>query len=640
MENAGNAHRFAFEPFLFDGTTGELRGPHRSVKLRPQASQALELLLSRRGEVVSRDELRKALWPDERVVLFEGSIAAVIRELRRALGDDSKAPRFIETVPKRGYRFVGAGTEPGDSPVTEAMSAPGRRAVPKNARRGGLLRASGGLALAMMVLPIGSATSPPPDLQATAASNVVTVAVLPFENLTGLPVHEILAESLPRDLVGWLGGVMPERLRVVDRIGTEKARDLAPEEQSADFVILGSVGADGDATAISARMLSGGDRSFVWGERYRRGTDDTGLTAREVAARIADSVMSKSLPRWRNGSAADSADPAAADAFRRGTAALAQLTPEGMSQAEAAFTEAIELDSGFSAAHAHLAETLIHWIGSPMTNERIERARRAAQVAIELVETNATGYRVLGEIGLYYDRDWESAGQYLERSIELSPSDASGHHSYATWLSARGRHDDALREVDLGAALDPGSVSISIDVMFLRYYARDFEGAVTAARRLERLWPGYYSPHRTVVLSQLAMGNVAAAADEARTVLARHPEATDGRSAADLPDSDALEAYWTALRNAFTRHLAENPGDSTILAVVDVQLGRLDEANEALESALASGRFSYFLPYLGVSPSFDRMCGHPGFERILRRLQQATLSSETRLPRCAAAMGL
>lgn len=634
MGNAGNVHRFAFGSFRFDGTTGELRGPHRSVKLRPQASQALELLLSRRGEVVSREELRRVLWPDERVVLFEGSIAAVIRELRRALGDDSKAPRFIETVPKRGYRFVSRGTELAGAGVAEVVDvAPVRVAATKKARRGGLLRASGGLAMALMVLPIGGATHFPAHLQGTADGNAVTVAVLPFENLTGQPAHTVLAETLPRELVGWLGAMAPDRLHVVDRIGTAAPGDRPPP----DYTIIGSLREDGDATVISARLLSGTGGRFAWGEHYRGGSSDSGLTARAVSARIADAVAASVLPPWQNGSAAVTANEAAADAFRRGTEALAQLNQEQAVEAVDAFRQATELDPGFAAAHAHLAEALISWLGPTVTHERVERARRAASTSIELLPTNATGHRVLGEIGLFYDRDWEMAGDYLDRAIRLSPSDASGHHSYAAWLSARGRHGEALREIDLAAALDPASVAISIDVMFLRYYARDFEGTVSAARRLEQLWPGSTASHRFVVLSRLATGDVAAAAAEARVALAKwNPPGGEGRSAARLSDSETLRTYWTVSADRIARWVSEDSGDPTALASTYVQLGRFAEASDALETAVASRRFSYFLPYLGVSPALDPLCGQPRFESVLRRLRQSALGGNAELPRCAA----
>lgn len=637
MSQAEIADGVAFGSFRFNAASGELHGPDGSIKLRPQASLALELLLLRQGEVVSRHELRELLWPDKRIVLFEASIAAVIRELRRALGDDSKAPRFIETIPKRGYRFISqsAQVQPGIAGAVDSA----RR---KNGRRvalGGYLLLAAGLAIAMFVLPAGDRERVRSQSRAALDADPVTVAVLAFEELTGRAEHKVLADSLHRELVGWLGAVAPERLRVVNRIGAEKAGAGLDDEKPADFVVLGSVRDDRGAAVISAEMLFGADGSFAWGEHYRRKAEDTGLTAREVAARIADRVVAKSLPQESSGSGAASSNFAAADAFRRGSRALGQLSEGKTLEAVEAFREATELDPAFSAAQAHLGEALISWIGPAVTQDRVERARQAALTSIDLVPGNAVGHRVLGEIELYYDRDWQAAGILLERSVALAPSDASGHHSYAAWLSARGRHGEALREIDLAAALDPASVAISIDVMFLHYYARDFRGTISAARRLKQLWPASQASHRFIVLSRLATGDIEAAAAEARTVLAGADSKTPAaaQSVSALSDSEALEAYWTASLRAISRHVRDNSGDPAALAMPYVQLGRFDAANSALESALASGRFSYFLPYLGVSPAFDPMCGHYRFERILRRLRQSALTDERDLPRCAAA---
>lgn len=505
----------------------------------------------------------------------------------------------------------------------------------RKSNRGGFLRVSAALALTLVGLLVGDTGS----YFRGRHSAPVIVAVLPFEAAAGLPTYRLLADSLPPELVGWLGRMAPERLHVVDRVGAEKAGgERPPDGQRADFVIRGSVRDDRGAAVVSATLLDAADGRFVWGDHYRRSAEDPSLAAREVAARIAESAAANALPEWSNGSAPTPANAAAADAFRRGADALAQLDPEGTLEAVAAFRAALARDPGFSAAHAHLAAALTSWLGPAVTPERAEQARRAALASIELLPTNAVGHRVLGEIGLYYDRDWPAAGSRLERSIALAPSDASGHHSYAAWLSARGRHDDALREIELAAALEPGSVAISIDVMFFHYYARDFAGTIRAARRLEQLWPGNEASHRYIILARLATGDVAAAAAEARARLAG-PDATPSalQSVPLLSDTEALEAYWTASLRVLQTYVDQQSGDPAILALSQVQLGRRDAACDALAAALASRRFSYYLPYLGVSPAFDALCGHPRFERLLRRLGQSALGGADP-PRCAAAI--
>jgi tetratricopeptide (TPR) repeat protein len=267
------------------------------------------------------------------------------------------------------------------------------------------------------------------------------------------------------------------------------------------------------------------------------------------------------------------------------------------------------------------------------------QARQAAQRSIELEPRDSVGHRVLGEISLYFDRDWQLAGNRLERSVELAPSAAAGHHSYAAWLSSRGRHDEALREIELAEALDPGSDAISIDAMMLRFYARDFDGTIRAARRLEQLWPDSKSSHQYTVLSHLAMGDIAQAAAKARTVLARsNTTLADSRPEMALTDSEALEAYWMHGLEVVRRYVQQDDVDPSFLSIHYIQLGQSDAAIDALETAVKDNRISYLLPYLGVSPAFDSLCGYPRFERILRDLRQSALNSESVESRCAAAI--
>ena len=632
MENPGVGSRYAFESFRFDAATGELAGPERTLKLRPQASQALEVLISRQGGLVTREELRDALWPDERIVMFESSIAAVIRELRRALGDDPKAPRFIETIPKRGYRFVAA---PAPLP-SQAHAPPDERRTPEARRQsfrataGGFLTLSQGLAIALIVLLPGAVERMPP--LAGSPAEPVYVSVVPFETSEGAPLAG-LAEALPRYVVGRLGPVAPERLRIIDDTGPRETGGPAP-----DFVLRGGIrGAGGGEAVVSVRLLTGSGGAWVWGDDYRRLPADPDLTARELSARIAGDVLSSALPLWADGYSLPAAvAPDAAQDYRRGVEALARFDENANAEAVEAFEAAIRSAPAFDAAHGRLAEALTHWIGPVVTADRIERARRSALHAVELDPRNALAHRVLGEIALFFDRDWELAGERLSRSVTLAPAAAPGHHSYAAWLSSRGRHDEALREIGLAGALDPASVAISIDVMLLHYYARDYEGTIAAADRLRQLWPESHAAYRFAVLSNLALGNEAEAADGARAALAdRMPASETPRS---LDDTETLQAYWQASLEAVRRFVRERNGDPTFLSLLYLQVGQREAAIGVLEEALAQGRFSYFLPYLGVSPAYDTLCGHPRFERILRDLQQGALSSESVDSRCAGAM--
>ena len=620
--------RYAFESFSFDAATGELRLGGRSTKLRPQMVLVLDMLLARQGQVVTRDELRKMLWPDERIVMFEASIAAVVRELRRALGDTAKSPRFIETIPKRGYRFL----PQTDARVPPAAAGNAGGGMERRQLSGSLVRAAAGL---VMLVALGLAG----DTARRPLSSPVIVEVMPFDDLTRLSKQRIVAASVSRDVVGWLGPAVPTRVRVVDRTAAAgEVERKSNDGRRSGFVVRGSVRDEVGAVVISARLLSAADGAFIWGEDFRRIADDAGLAAREVAARIADNVLSGVLPQREESGHATSSERASM-AFSRGLGALAQSSREGTIEAVAAFKEATAIDAGFAAAHARLAEALVAWTGPTLTIERVEQARQAARRSIDLDAANPIGHRVLGEIALYFDRHWQLAERYLKRGVELSPANATGHHSYAAWLSARGLHDEALREIDLARTLDPGSIAISFDVMLLHFYARQFAETVAAAKRLETLFPGNEASHRYIVLSRLATGDVAAAAIAARARLAGvTPTAAVARSVSGLSDLEALRQYWMGSIREVSRQVQEHSGDRAVLASLYIQLGEFDKAISELEVAIASRRFSYFVPFLGVSPAFDELCGHPQFERTLRALDQSALSRGEALVRCAAAI--
>lgn len=636
MNDPAAQRRYVFESLRFDAATHELLLDGSAKRLRPQASLALALLLSRRGELVTKAELREALWPDSRIVLFEGSIAAVIRELRRILGDNPRTPRFIETIPKRGYRFVSPCFISPCSQTPEA-EAPARIGPRRPAVGSGAPVAVRALVLAGAVLIAQGAGDRviPPESAAGPEAPPVRVAVYPFADLSRARAHDLLSHTVARDLVGWLGPAGPERLRVLDIVGAGSNAAV-----QADYAIRGDIRDDGDALVVAARLLTA-EGGFVWGEDYRRdprNLRDAHLVSREVASRIAEAVLHAAIPGRQARQGVEPSSPADA-AWRRGLDSLALFSPAETVQAVAAFEEATQLEPGVADYQARLAEALIRWPGVPVTRDRAERARAAAERAILLDPDTAVAQRVLGELHLFYDRDWERAGQRLERAIELSPANPSGHHSYAGWLSARGRHAEALREIELAEALDPSSVAISIDVMLMHFYARDFEGALEAARRLQQLWPENGLAHRYSVLSQLATGEVVRAAAEAREVLADSAAtAEERRSVVELDDAGALDAYWNATYRAFSRHAVEEAGDPTPLATVHIQLGQPDKAVEALSLAVSEPRFSYFLPYLGVSSEFDSLCGDPRFEQLLRRLGQSAVSSEAVASRCASAI--
>jgi len=603
-----SASRMAFGEYRFDPPTGELAGPARTVNLRPQAAKTLELLAGADGELVSRERLRRELWPDKRVVLFEVSISTVIRELRRALGDDHHQPRFIETIPRRGYRFV--------APVTMASGSIGR---PVAARRrtgpmGHLARAAGFLALLTVVPFLGGTASIPASRSSEGGnSDITSLSLGGFRAQAEVPAAAVLARALDEELTTTLSAVRLPGLRVI--------RDDARRAGSAGYKLDGSVRTDDEGWLIMARVSSSGDGGLIWSKRFRWQDDPGSLGTREIAVRIAQGVLDKVAPRTRSSSLAE-----AKAAYGTGRQLLALPTAEATHDAIEALDRAVSLDPGYADAQAALAEALLKWPGVDKTPEVIERARAAAEKALAIDPTQAGAQRALGEIALLFDWDWEQAGARLERALELAPANARMRDAWASWLSARGHNDEALGQIRLAQALEPSEVAISIDVMLFHYFARDYQGTLGAARRLAKLWPGNYASDYYSMLALLSSGDAEGAAAYAEEALVRW-DRRRGEAGQPIPGvRDPVTRFWEHWLAGLLGRKDQQSVDRVAVALAYLQLGRNEDALDTMQAATETHYFSYLMPYLGVSPALDPLRGNPRFEFLLRNLGEAALT--------------
>ena len=608
---------YEFGDFRFDPGSGQLLGEGRERKLRLQAAQTLELLLKAAGEVVSREELRRELWPDKRVVSFEASICAVIRELRRALGDEANAPRYIETIPRRGYRFI-ALVEPRDGSIVRAPAPHPQRLFGRDPA-GVVVRA---VALASLLtaasLMGGSGSVPPPWPGGFGEGTNMVLALQPFRVLDAGSRRPAFAVALEDELATVLARAP------LDRLGVVRAPSPDTLPMGTTHVLEGSLRAGQESFEFTVRVAAANSGSLVWSDRYPVPDGADALAVRKISVRIADAVLQQVLPSQSGGAVGASAVPLALEKWREARRVLAAKTAEATSDAIAILEEAVTADADFVPAQTALAEALLRWPGPRKTAESVQRARVAAQRALLLAPADGSAHRVLGEIALFHDRDWGEAESRLERAVSLSPGNAVTRDSYAAWLSARGRHDEALREIELAEALDPAAAAISIDVMLFHYYARDFEGSLQAARRLAMLWPGNIMSDLYTVLANLGRGDVAAAAEQARRTMAGWQSTVGDESSLPSVDEEALALFWRRYLWGVKR--LSDP-ERVAIAVAEAQLGELDEAAAHIDAAVDEQSFSYAIPFLGVNPALDPLRGRPDFERTLRSLGQAALSN-------------
>ncbi|MGH9627356.1 MAG: tetratricopeptide repeat protein, partial [Bryobacteraceae bacterium] len=503
------ARLIRFGIFEVNLDSGELRRRGVRVKLQEQPLQALLMLLERPGEVMKRDDLQKRLWPTEAFGDFDRGLNKAINRLREALGDDADNPRFIETLPQRGYRFIAqveaaeaarATCPPELSPGTQADPAlpppvperqPGSTGIRRAMPRRGVLAVMGGL-IAVSLLSLGY------RLVRSTSRRIESIAVLPFENLSGDSAQEYFSDGMTDELIGQIARIAS--LRVISRTsvmpykrGRGKSLPVIAGELNVDAILEGTAVQSGQKVRITAKLIRAHDDRHLWSEEYERDLTDIMAVQSEVARAVAREIQIKLTPREQTSlTRTHPVKPDAYLAFLKGNFFLFKGI-SGVPKSIDFFTQAVKLDSSYADAHAGLAQALCYMgiFGFRPSTETHPAARVAALKALELDESNASARNVLAEVKKGYD--WDLAGALAEyrRALQFSPSHLLTRLWYAECLSRMGRYDEALSESGRAIALDPVSpLSISSRGMLL-FRARRYDEAIRATEQALELDPQF-----------------------------------------------------------------------------------------------------------------------------------------------------
>jgi TolB-like protein/tetratricopeptide (TPR) repeat protein len=458
-----------FGVFELNTASGELRKAGRLVRLRPQACRVLVILASRSGELVTRDELRDEIWGPNEFVDFEHGLNLCIRQIREALGEDADAPRYLQTLPRRGYRFLGA-------------------------------------------------------VQLAKTDGRVMIAVLPFENLTGDPTQEYLSDGLTEEMTIELGKLDPEHLGVIARTSVMKYKNARKglraitREMAVDYVLEGSVRRQENRIRVAVQLIRVSDQTHLWAERFDRNMSDLldlqAKVARAVAAQI---DLKLTVTQQERLGRSRSLNPEAHEAYMRGRLHLRKMTREGTEKAIKYFQEALAVECRYAMAYAGMADAHIgitSWYSAPL--ESMPKAEEAARRAVELEPDLAQGHSLLGTVHLFFHWDWKVAEREFRRAIELDPNLADGHVGYAALLTTLGRFDEALRELKLAQSLDPMSPSAHGDELWMWFGSRHYQQAITESHRWLEIDPGSGRAYWTMALAYSYKGEHKAAINAAR----------------------------------------------------------------------------------------------------------------------------
>ena len=507
--------RLRFSVFEVDLRAGELRKRGLRIRLQEQPFQVLAMLLERAGEVVTREELQKKLWPVDTFVDFDHGLNKAINKIRDALGDSAESPRFVETVARRGYRFLaevkGADAAPVGSPepatprpVAEARERPDvarKLTMAKTFPRALVWKAS---VLAALLVTISLATWKVYDWK-RASPMIRSLAVLPLENLSNDASQDYFADGMTDELISDLGQI--SALRVISRTSVmayKHANKRLPQiarELNVDAVVEGTVLRSGDQVRIAAQLIEASSDKHLWSQSYEGELRDTLALQNRVARAIADQIRinlnSQERAALKN---VRVVNPEAYESYLKGRYFWNKRTADGLKVALAYFNEAIDEDPQYAPSYSGLADTyalLGDWQYAAMTpKEALPKAKAAAIKALELDSTLGEAHTSLGYCLRAFDWDFDSAGKEFRRAIELNPSYATAYHWNAMNLGLLGRPKEALVEMRKAENLDPLSLIINSDLAEFLLLTHSYDESVNQSRKIIEMDPTFATGHK------------------------------------------------------------------------------------------------------------------------------------------------
>jgi TolB-like protein/DNA-binding winged helix-turn-helix (wHTH) protein/Tfp pilus assembly protein PilF len=646
--SASSPHLIRFGVFEVDTRSGELRRQGSKVNLQEQPFQALVLLLERPGEVVTREELNKRLWPENTFVDFERGLNKAINKLRTALRDDAEKPRFIETLPQRGYRFIAPleGALPGSPPSStdhqlptanqEAMDLTSKKPIiaelPAPAgtrsqwRRVWLAFLACAFLVALFVgFNVGGLRQR--FLGRPDVSGIRSLAVLPLENLSHDAEQEYFADGMTEALTTELAQISALKVishtSVVQFKGTKKSLPQIAQELGVDAVVEGAVQRSGDKVGITVQLIHAPSDRHLWAKSYERGLRDVLVLQREVAQAITDEIKAKLTPPEKARLAsARSINSEAYENYLRGRFLLSTQGDVEARRGMAYFQQAIQKDPNYALAYAGLAESYITlsqpWNGDLSPQEALPQAEAAARKALEIDDSLGEAQLALARVSLYH-WDWPAAEKEYRRALELNPNDAMAHGWYGEYLEAMARNEEAIVELRQAIALDPLNSNHVAHLGSFFYHARQYDQGIREFQKALQLEPDMIYAHQGLgwVYEQKKMYREAIAEQEKGVNLSNRDAFAVASLGIVLGESGRKREAKKLLEELQERS-KQRYISPCLIALVQIGLGNRDQAIESLEQGYTDR--DQGMMYLKVDPEMDDLRSDPRLQDLLRRV--------------------
>jgi TolB-like protein/Tfp pilus assembly protein PilF len=583
-------HAYEFGPFHLDTTERLLLRDGKPVPLTPKAYEMLLTLVERGGHVVEKEELFKEVWPDQFVE--EGNLTQHVFALRKALGESSTGARYIETVPRRGYRFVAD------------VRAGGAEVLERHARARVIIEGEG-----------------------AQSKTINSLAVLPLTNMSVDPNLEYLSDGITESIINSLSQL--PTLKVVGRstVFRYKGRDAEAQEIGRELkvgaVLTGRVLQLGQRLVVRVDLVDAADGWQLWGAQFDRDPSDIFAVQDEISREITEKLQLKLTGAEKQRLAKRYTENA--EAYRlylKGRFYLNKRTEDGLKKGLEYFQRAIDTDPSYAAAYAGVADcyTLLGAAGYSMPpREAMPKAKAAAMKALEIDDTLAEARTSLAFVKFRLDWDWAGAEREFLRALEVNPNYAAAHHWYAVYLSAMGRHEEAVTEINRALELDPLSLIISSAKGRLLQFAGRYDEAVGQCQKALEMDPNYGEARLNLGLAYEHMGRHEEAITELQTAISLSRNralitAVLGHAYAKAGRLD--EARSTLDR---VRGLSEQGHASPLdVAIVYAGLGEKDEALTWLQKGCKERSGPWV--FLKVESLYESLRSDPRFQELLLRV--------------------
>jgi len=619
---AQSAHTVRFGPFELDTQAGELRKYGIRLKLQGQPFQVLEILLEQAGEVVTREALRQRLWPGDTFVNFDHSLNNAVARIREALGDSAETPHYIQTVPRRGYRFIGSLEREPLSPRAVLLTPSAGGSVGSPARRyltwilvglSAVLIAASWLAIARKF-----------DKRSASPNRIQSLVVLPFENLSGDAAQDYLADGMTDELITDLAGF--DSLRVISRTSAMAFRDAhkplktIARELNVDAVVEGSISRSGNRVRVRVQLIDARTDQHRWAQSYERDITDVVELESDLARQLAEQVSIHLSASTHPALAIHPRTPEAYEDYLKGWYFFDKRNGEAAKRSVEYFRKSIAQDPKFALAYVGLAEALetLSALDVAPYSQTESEALHTLQQALQLDPGLGEAHSALGLLEAQWNWNWSEAERQMKLGLELSPGSAVAHNRYAVYLQAVGRLDESVLEARRAAQLDPLSFFMNRELGRALYLARRYDEANRALDRSAEL-----DPNTSVVdnwRSWIAerQGNYALSVE-----LALNNMPKDGVDANTI--NSLRRAYknngWIGFCQAMLRldlQRDTNLSAPYFIAVDEARLGNKDAAFAWLETALRTK--SVWIMWIKVDPLLDGLRSDPRFPALVRRM--------------------